>query len=171
MPIKVGSPVSRASSAACLPGAPSARGHGTSQGCCRDPSKALSWPTTTTAARSPAVTLHQGDALDADAIRSFLALDELFPKDLMTHIKSYFNQKKPKVKGVHIWWRIYGTPVQLFYGIWDPSTQTLRHWDTGNERLEATTLKNAADCTVAVCADNDAASVLRGQSPCLLLLD
>ncbi|KAL2142971.1 hypothetical protein VTI28DRAFT_493 [Corynascus sepedonium] len=176
---------------------------------------ALSWLTMmTTAAGSPAVTLHQGDAFDADAVRSFvrgldvvvcaylgdnklmvdgqkalssapvkpracpgtspatwcldytkLALGELFPKDPMIHVKAYLD-RKPKVKGVHILVGGFMEPqFSSFYGIWDPSTQTLRHWSTCDEILEGTRYENAADFTAAVCADNDAAGVLRYQCP------
>lgn len=174
------------------------------RGYCRNPSKAPLWLTANAAA-----TLHQGDAFDVDAIRSFvrgldvvvcaylgdpelmidgqkalidaceaesvpryvasdwtldytkLKLGELFPKDPMIHVKAYLDQKT-NVKGVHILVGSFMDPqFSPIFGQWDPSTQTLRHWGTGDEIWEGTSYENAADFTAAVCMDKEASGVLR----------
>ncbi len=178
------------------------------RGYSRDPKKAPAW-----LASNPAVTLHQGDAFDADAIRSFvrdldvvvcsylgdpklmvdgqkalidaceaegvpryvasdwsldytkLQLGELFPKDPMIHVKAYLDQK-PAVKGVHILVGGFMDPqFSPFFGLWDPATQTLRHWGTGEEIWEGTSYANAADFTAAVCLDKEASGVVRCKFP------
>jgi hypothetical protein len=177
------------------------------RGYCRNSSNAPSWLTSI-----PAVTLHQGEAFGADAIRSFvrgldvvvcaylgdpklmvdgqkalidaceaegvpryvasdwcldytkLQLGELFPKDPMIHVKAYLDQKT-SVQGVHILVGGFMDPqFSPLFGLWDPLTQTLRHWGTGDEIWEGTSYENAADFTAAVCVDKEASGVLRCES-------
>ncbi|KAI2780439.1 nmrA-like family protein [Daldinia loculata] len=88
-----------------------------------------------------------------------LKLGDLFPKDPMIHVKAYLDAQD-KVKGVHI---LVGMFMEVFFnpvfGTWDADSATLKYWGTGNEIWEATTYRNAAEYTAAVCADRNAVGV------------
>ncbi|KAI1656400.1 nmrA-like family protein [Daldinia decipiens] len=88
-----------------------------------------------------------------------LKLGELFPKDPMIHVKAYLDAHD-KVKGVHI---LVGMFMEVFFnpvfGTFDAASATFKYWGTGNEIWEATTYRNAAEYTAAVCADKDAVGV------------
>ncbi|KAI0846395.1 nmrA-like family protein [Daldinia vernicosa] len=85
-----------------------------------------------------------------------LKLGELFPKDPMIHVKAYLDAQD-KVKGVHV---LVGMFMDVFFGpmfgTYDASSTTFKYWGTGNEIWEATTYRNAAEYTAAVCADKSA---------------
>ncbi|KAJ6028744.1 hypothetical protein N7540_004320 [Penicillium herquei] len=91
-----------------------------------------------------------------------LKLGELFPKDPMIHVKAYAETKK--VQGVHILIGGFMEPIfSPFFNIYDPQSQTLRFWGSGDEPMEGTTYDNAAEFTAAVAVDQKA-TVLGGRT-------
>ncbi|KAI8965324.1 nmrA-like family protein [Daldinia sp. FL1419] len=88
-----------------------------------------------------------------------LELGELFPKDPMIHVKAYLDAQE-KVKGVHI---LVGMFTDVFFspmfGTWDAASTTFKYWGTGDEVWEATTYRNSAEYTAAVCVDKNAVGV------------
>lgn len=89
-----------------------------------------------------------------------LKLGELFPKDPMIHVKAYVETKK--VQGVHILIGGFMEPIfSPFFNIYDPQTQTLRFWGSGDEVMEGTTYDNAAEFTAAVAVDPKATGIVK----------
>ncbi|KAI0104531.1 nmrA-like family protein [Daldinia grandis] len=99
------------------------------------------------------------DACAAEGVPRYLG--ELFPKDPMIHVKAYLDAQN-KVKGVHV---LVGMLMEVFFGpmfgTYDAASTTLKYWGSGNEVWEATTYRNAAEYTAAVCADKNASGVKR----------
>ncbi|KAJ5721451.1 nmrA-like family protein [Penicillium malachiteum] len=89
-----------------------------------------------------------------------LKLGELFPKDPMIHVKAYAGTKK--VQGVHILIGGFMKPIfSPFFNIYDPQSQALRFWSSGDEIMEGTTYNNAAEFTAAVAVDQKATGILK----------
>lgn len=89
-----------------------------------------------------------------------LKLGELFPKDPMIHVKAYVETKK--VQGVHILIGGFMEPIfSPFFNIYDPQSQTLRFWGSGDEVMEGTTYDNAAEFTAAVAVDPKATGIVK----------
>lgn len=88
-----------------------------------------------------------------------LKLGELFPKDPMIHVRAYAETKK--VEGVHILIGGFMEPIfSPFFNIYDPQSQTLHFWGSGDEVMEGTTYDNAAEFTAAVAVDQKANGIL-----------
>ncbi|KAI2462791.1 nmrA-like family protein [Annulohypoxylon bovei var. microspora] len=88
-----------------------------------------------------------------------LKLGQLFPKDAMILVKAYLDAQD-KVKGVHI---LVGMFTDGFFGprfgLYDAATTSLKYWGTGDEVMEGTTYRNAAEYTASVCLDKDAVGI------------
>ncbi|OTB12158.1 hypothetical protein K445DRAFT_306323 [Daldinia sp. EC12] len=145
----------------------------TIKGYCRDPSKVPE-------SISSKVSLTKGDAFDTSAIRSFVAGcdvvvccylgdDKVMVDGQKALIDACATEGVPryayldahdKVKGVHI---LVGMFMDVFFGpmfgTFDASSTTFKFWGTGDEIWEATTYRNAAEYTAAVCVDKEAVGV------------
>ncbi|KAJ5880497.1 Translation elongation factor [Penicillium subrubescens] len=84
----------------------------------------------------------------------------LFPKESTKIIMEYLSSKK--VDGVHI---LVGGLMETFWSeffqIWDPETQSMAVWGSGNDAWDLTSYKTAAAYTAAVTMDPSAVGVFR----------
>ncbi|OQE37882.1 hypothetical protein PENCOP_c009G00065 [Penicillium coprophilum] len=86
--------------------------------------------------------------------------DALFPKESTKIIMGYLKTKK--VEGVHI---LVGGLLETFWNdffqIWDPNTQSMAVWGSGEDAWDFTTYKTAAAYTAAVTMDPSAIGIFR----------
>ena len=91
-------------------------------------------------------------------------MGELFPKDAMKVVKAYVETKK-RTKGVHI---LVGAFMEVLFfpafGVWNPNESKISYYGNGNEVIEVTSYKNAAEYTAAICFDEAALEIQRGKA-------
>lgn len=89
----------------------------------------------------------------------------LFPKDPMKEIMAYLETQE-KVKGVHI---LVGVLPEIIlspvYGCLNAETKTWQYWGEGDEIMEGTTYRAAAEFTAYVVLDQEAVGIQRCKSP------
>ncbi|KAH8200954.1 hypothetical protein TruAng_004892 [Truncatella angustata] len=94
----------------------------------------------------------------------------LFPKESAKIIKEYLVEKG--VAGVHV---LVGALTETFWSeyfqVFDTKTQTIRYWETGDEKWELTTYETAAAYTAALVVDQNASGVFRFRGDCKSILE
>jgi hypothetical protein len=108
------------------------------------------------------------DACIAEAVPRYIASDwsldfsklELGQhpaKDPMKHVQAYLGEKSSKIKGVHV---LNGAFMEVvwapFLGWINAAESTFQYFGTGDEKLEVTTMKDAANFTADVAVDENA---------------
>lgn len=110
------------------------------------------------------------DACEAEGVPRYIASDysldynkleygQHVAKDPMKAVKEYLETKQT-VKGVHV---LIGAFMDTFwsayFAVWDPKTETLSYWGSGNEDFESTSYRNASEFVAAVALDTSAVGV------------
>lgn len=95
-----------------------------------------------------------------------LALGDHPSKDPMKHVQAYLEEKESegKIKGVHI---LNGGFMEViwakFLGLVDADKGEFRYYGTGDEKLEMTTMEDAANFTAEVAVDSNGNGFLKGK--------
>lgn len=110
------------------------------------------------------------DACEAEGVSRYIASDysldynkleygQHVAKDPMKVVKEYLETKQT-VKGVHV---LIGAFMDTFwsayFAVWDPKSETLSYWGSGEEDFESTSYRNASEFVAAVALDTSAVGV------------